>query len=323
MQEKVCLVVIYNHPFVKNVDKINKLYGNRFDKIYHIMPYYRGNNVDIIPVYENSYQFQGYIAQAFSSIYHDEFSYYVFMGDDVLMRPDFSKDTMLDMLKMDENTGYIARNIFVMNESHLISKIWLFPTLLSYIYDEDKHELDGILPDVDTMLDKYKSLGMTPSLISENKLRYLQDFVPVNRKNSFFYKYDLRTSLIDCAKLLKNYVETNSALNYVFPFACGFSDFFAIPAKYFKRFAYISGAMAAKRIFAEVAIPTALAICLDKLSMPKDIKYATVNYPATDARRNELPDKYNHSVKKLLADWDDKNLLLHPVKYSMWEMDID
>ncbi len=320
----VCLAVIYNHQFVNNVEKIEKLYGNRFDKIYHVMPFYRGDNPDIISVYENSYQFQAYVSQALNRIYDDKFDYYVFMADDVLLCPEFSKDTMEDILKINPITSFTARNLRVMCDEYILTRIWLFPSLIEYLYSENKRRIDAILPDIGTMSAKYKTLGLKCPLISENKLKFIQDFAPANRYNNFFYNYDFDNDKMDYKKLLENYKDKEGEpVKYLFPFACGFSDFFVIPKKFIKDFAYYSGVLASVRIFAEVAIPTALCIVSDKINFPKTIGLDAINYSAIDERRNELPDKYEHSVKRLIDEWEDKNLLIHPVKYSMWEMDID
>ncbi len=324
--KKTCLVIIYNHQFTANIEKLEKLYGDRFDKIYHLMPFYTGDKENVIPVYENSYQFPAYITQGLEKFYSDEFDYYAFMGDDVMLHPRFSNNTIEEMLKVDSDTAYIARSLFVIADEHLLTKSWLFPTVLNYMYSDNKDTLDKLLPDIPSMLQKYKKLGMAGHLISEDKVKYLQDLMPVNSQHNFYYKY-MQTNVdenMDYKKLLESYKEkSGESVRYLFPFAGGFSDFFVIPKNYIKKFAYYAGLLARERIFAEVAAPTCLCICFDKIMMPKTTDYKVVNYSAVDKRRKELPGKYNNSVKKLLDDWNDVNLLVHPVKYSMWEMDVE
>ncbi len=324
--KKTCLVIIYNHQFIANIEKLEKLYGGRFDKIYHLMPFYTGNKENVIPVYENSYQFSGYVTQGLDRFFSEEFDYYAFMGDDVMLHPKFSNVTIEDMLKIDADTAFTARNLFVMSDEHLLSRVWLFPTVLNYMYSENREIVDDILPSVPDMMVKYKKLGILRRLITEDKIKYLQDFLPVNCQHNFYYKYmpDYADVNLDLKKILSSFKDDEYGnIKYLFPFAGGFSDFFVIPKDYVKRFAYYAGVLAEERIFAEVAVPTSLCIVLNKIMMPKDIDYKIVNYTSVDSQRKEMPEKYNKSVKKLLNEWNNENLLVHPVKYSIWEMDID
>lgn len=65
-ENKLALMVIYNHRFDKNIELIEKLYSPSFSNIFHIIPFYDGNKENVIPVYESSYQFEGYISQAYT-----------------------------------------------------------------------------------------------------------------------------------------------------------------------------------------------------------------------------------------------------------------
>ena len=56
----VCIVVVFNHRFEENVEKLKEIYKNRFSKVVFLMPFYTGDDRDIISVYESSYQFHGY-----------------------------------------------------------------------------------------------------------------------------------------------------------------------------------------------------------------------------------------------------------------------
>ena len=48
----VPLIIIYNHRFDQNIEKLNKIYGERFSKIYHLVPFYDGDLPNVIPVFE-------------------------------------------------------------------------------------------------------------------------------------------------------------------------------------------------------------------------------------------------------------------------------
>ena len=62
LQQKVALIIIYNHQYNKNIDVLERIYKDRFHDIYHLVPFYRGDRKNVIPVYESSHYFQGYIS---------------------------------------------------------------------------------------------------------------------------------------------------------------------------------------------------------------------------------------------------------------------
>ena len=113
---KLCLAIIFNHKFNKNIPILDKIYRNRFNNLYYIVPF---NMVQIegiepkkiITVYETSYCFQGYIAQAYEKIKSIEYSHYVFIGDDQILNPSFNENNMLDYLNIKENESYIKEII--------------------------------------------------------------------------------------------------------------------------------------------------------------------------------------------------------------------
>ena len=44
METKVALLVIYNHRYDKNIVRVKQIYAKRFSYIYHVMPFYDGND---------------------------------------------------------------------------------------------------------------------------------------------------------------------------------------------------------------------------------------------------------------------------------------
>ena len=47
----VCLVIFQNHQYTRNIEVLDRLYGERFDHIVHVVPFYDGSRDDVIPVY--------------------------------------------------------------------------------------------------------------------------------------------------------------------------------------------------------------------------------------------------------------------------------
>lgn len=108
MNNKLCLIIIFNHRFDKNIDKLRKLYKDRFSNIRFLVPFYNGMDNDVIPVYGSSFQFQGYISQGFNQYYNDMFEHYLFIADDMIINPSINEDNYADFFKLDSTTGYIT-----------------------------------------------------------------------------------------------------------------------------------------------------------------------------------------------------------------------
>ena len=76
MDTKIALLVIYNHRYDKNILRIEQIYEGRFSHIYHVVPFYDGNKENVITVFDSSFQFQGYISQAYQHLKNKKFSHF-------------------------------------------------------------------------------------------------------------------------------------------------------------------------------------------------------------------------------------------------------
>ena len=115
MSRNICLIILFNHKYVQNVKILDKIYSNRFSSIYYVMPFYNGelNGVDgvdeshIITVYESSYCFQGYIAQAYEKIKNEDCTHYLIIADDLLLNPRLNERNLIQELELKNNESYI------------------------------------------------------------------------------------------------------------------------------------------------------------------------------------------------------------------------
>lgn len=96
----VKLVVVFNHRFDGNIPILNRLYAGRFSSVNYLVPFYNGKKLvggnRIIPVYDSSYQFNGFFAQGFDEFYDEDADYYFFVGDDVLLKPEVNENTVFE-----------------------------------------------------------------------------------------------------------------------------------------------------------------------------------------------------------------------------------
>ena len=78
------------------------IYGRRFSQLVFLCPYYSGDDSDVISVYENSYQFPGYILQAYEKIVARKSDYFFFISDDVLLNPSINEDNIVEVLELNK-----------------------------------------------------------------------------------------------------------------------------------------------------------------------------------------------------------------------------
>jgi len=341
MHNEICLVIIYNHNYEKNINLVEEIYRNKFKNICHIMPFYTGNKENVIGVYESSYQFNGYITQALKSFFDQRYSHYVFIADDVLLNPKITENTIINELKLDNNCGFISEPSLLKND-YFINWCWTFSSVLNLLKGGNACEYQKFIPSIEKAQEKFKKLGidvdngitseyfnlcqkyassaksacyrftLDENIIRENKLKYFiyNLFSKKSDKNKF------------CQKILNSEYKKIKEPNLIYPLARAYSDFFVIPGAKISEFAYISGIFAATRIFVEVAIPTSMILTLDKIKTDNDI--LLIPRPIwTKAENEELQKKHNCSIKNLINNFPEDTLLYHPVKLSKWRVDIE
>jgi hypothetical protein len=316
---EICLCVIYNHNYEKNIDKVELIYKGRFKNIYHLMPFYRGGRKNVLSVWGNSYFFSGFVAQGLHGFYDDKYSQYVFVGDDVMLDKTVNENSLRDKLTLSNGDGFTAKNIYGIESQHLASRWWIYPSFRNYLYSANGAQFKHLIPGIPTVISLHKKHGLKPRLFAKEEIQYLEKFL---KKKRHFFKYDMQYDGHNIMELLENYVPKRQATEYVYPFAAGFSDFFVIPGDAIKNFAYYAGIFAAAGIFAEMAIPTGMVLTLENIKRPKDIRQHILNFTSTDSRRLDYVKDNHASMKNLWDNWPDDTLLIHPVKLSEWNVDV-
>jgi len=104
----VALIIIYNHQYNKNIEILEQIYKGRFSNIYHLVPFYNGEKPNVIPVYENSYYFQGYVAQGFKSYFRKDYAHYFFIADDLILNPIIDETNYTSYLNLNSNSCFLV-----------------------------------------------------------------------------------------------------------------------------------------------------------------------------------------------------------------------
>lgn len=297
---KIALLVIYNHRFDKNIARVENLYKNRFSNIFHIMPFYDGDVENVIPVYESSYYFQGYVAQAYTHLKRKGFSHFFIIADDLILNPSVSESNIFEKMGIDSDSCWIGGDKIEFQNLEIewsrLSEALTFSLKVSGV------EVSKILPSKEVAVDKFKKFGLSTGKIAWSVLKKM----PFRRYKQIAFKYkQLNCSLHD-----------GFELNY--PLVGAYSDSFLVTSSVMDKFCSYAGAFAALDLFVEIAVPTALVLASDKLCFDKDVKMHQKTF-WTEADVEKIENKYSKKLDLLLSDFSEDCLFLHPIKLSKWE----
>ncbi|MDD6001267.1 MAG: hypothetical protein PUC50_03635 [Bacteroidales bacterium] len=291
---KICLLVIYNHRYDKNISTIEKIYYDKFKYIYHIIPFYNGNKNNVITVYESSYYFQGYISQAYQHIKNKGFTHFFIIADDMLINPHLNENNLFDKIGINEYDVYFPNFRSLNNSPNWIWK----KQALNWKITHPGVEIQDILPKAETVKKIFREKGYPLDEIEDG-------YKPISWKRKIF-------NFIFRKKKEKEYIQLP------YPLLCGYSDIMIIPSTLMDTFCLYCGAFAATNLFVENAIPTTLAIIAPQIKFDNNCK---LKYGAmwTDKDSNFL-QKYNFSLSELINNFPKEKLFLHPIKLSKWKL---
>lgn len=351
--KKICVLVIYNHNYEKNIAKVRELLGKSFSHIYQIMPFYQGTEPDVISVYENSYRFSGYIAQALAKIPHVEsYSHFLVTADDIILHPDFNEDNLIEKLGLDDETAYITRANMMDDK-----KIYTWPRCAYSYYNllriapscEPWKHLPS--PEQARELCRHHGFDCERGVHQAPFSAYCMNsdageiigglIKPTTRKAGL---RGLRSAAVIFCSMLSTlvrdtlkpagkkgsswtrsfcfwsqyFVPRKSDDTLMYPLLGGYSDLCIIPAGAMPKFAHYCGVMAAMNIFVELAIPTALHFACTKVKKEKDIAYKSILLWDNKARE-ELRIRHHASLQELKQSWPADVFFYHPVKLSAWK----
>ena len=103
----VSLIFVHNHRFEQNLARLDKLFGDRFHDIQHLVPFYRGPAKNVISVYESSHRFENFFAQGFPRFCKAGSSHYLFCADDMIINPQLNESNLCAELGLEKGSGYI------------------------------------------------------------------------------------------------------------------------------------------------------------------------------------------------------------------------
>lgn len=292
MDSKVVLLVVYNHRYDKNIPVIERLYKGLFSHIFHLVPFYDGTIENVIPVYDSSYYFQNYIAQAYTHISRMGFTHFLIVADDMILNPGINEKNIWEQMGIDYSDCYISR----------VSILQQRPTFWAHTVQGLKYkvvqpgvEIQKILPPKEEAERRFSIHGIPTGKVPLKRL------IP-------------HTWL----QLYKNIIkELPFSLTLDYPLIGGYSDIFLVTSKEMPLFCQYCGAFAATKLFVEIAIPTALYLTADSVKIDKDVKLKRGDIWDNDIV--ELEKSFNKDLSALIHSFPEEKLFLHPVKMSKWK----
>lgn len=304
--KNVALIIIYNHRYDQNIEKIERIYKDRFSHIFHLVPFYDGTKQNVIAVYENSYRFQGYIAQGLTAFFSDKFDHYFFIGDDLILNPELNEQNYAEVFRLDSDTAFIPSLV----DLHKCDKFWhRVGEAYRYRVRSGGVEVENELPDAEQA---HKSFARHNRITGSFPLFqiYRKPNKPANFRERYHYLiWIYRKIRYKRKKFMPSY-----------PLIGGYADIFIVPSGVIKKFAHYSGAFAATGLFVELAIPTALVLTANKIVTEESLgrkgfaMWSTEDLQALEPYKNSLSNLFNNFPKELLY--------FHPVKLSKWKIDI-
>ena len=293
MNTKIALIVIYNHRFDKNIKRVQDIYSKKFSYIYHIVPFYDGiiDGVNVIPVYESSYYFQGYISQAYQHIKNNGFTHYFIIADDLIVNPVIDQHNIWEKIGAGmDDCFFVATPDFFQHPYRYWDSVW---AAMTYKRKQKGVEILKILPSKSCAEAIFKSHGFPVGKVSLKAILSFQWRAWVRSIQKIPWRRELDYPLIGC-----------------------YSDTFMVTADVMDKFCTYCGAFAATNLFVEVALPTAMVLAAKNIKFDKDLK---LHYGALWPKTIHELDKYDRNLSNLINNFPKDKFFLHPIKLSQWK----
>ena len=294
----ICLTFIFNHQYEKNIPKLREIYGDRFSTIRYLSPFstYNGDQ-EVIPVYETSINFQGYIAQVYKQL-PKNYEYYIFCADDLLLNPDFNENNIIDKLDC-VKSSYIKYLNPVWEHSFAWHK---FEECNNYPKKECNVDYQSLLPSRVELLDKYNEFSVEYNNISLKNFRGIYDKSITWERIWSGLKYLIKTKY-------KRYVHL--------PLIEGYSDFIIVPSQSLKIFCHYCGIFSAMNIWVDAAIATALVLSSEKIRTEKDHSYKGIEIWNEDELRLRTANS-KYKLDQIAKLFNKDEFYIHPIKLSKY-----
>ncbi len=300
---RFCLVVVFNHRFEGNLPLLRALYRGRFSTVRFLVPFYRGEDRDVVPVFESSATFQGYFAQARRHLAAEGISHYVFVADDLLLDPAINETNLHVYLRLRPGGGYTK---YLEPFSSLTSRWTHFNRTLRALRFDEFVNARNELPPREEAVARLAAHGLEVRPLGWRNL----EAVP----GPWWHRAK------EWLKTLWLLHHRRDGRELPYPLLMGYADLLVVPAAALGEFCHLCGVFAAMGIFVECAAVTALALAVPDLSLERDLTRRGLEL-WSDAERHAFWTRYSARLPRLLEDFPAGCLYVHPVKLHHWQAD--
>src|SRR5882672_3608739 len=297
---RAALVVLYNHKYDRNIPKVEAIYRGRFADIFHLVPFYTGTQPNVIPVYENSQFFQGYIAQGARGFMRPEFAHYLFAADDLVLSPAISAASYREIFKLDAGASFLPR----LESLPAAATHWT-------------NYRNAVLFDPFTKYGVEVRNELPPAA---QAARLLARHGVANREFSFAQVYGAPGMRALGRYLVDRLRHKGSLRRTRYPLARSYSDLAVVSAACIREFCHYCGIFAATDLFVELAVPTALALAAERIVTEKDLALQGKALWSAAEQSAEL-ERYGKQLGELFRRFPPDCLYIHPVKLSTWSFE--
>lgn len=307
----VALVIIYNHRYDNNIPKIEEIYSNKFKNIFHLVPFYDGTKENVIAVYENSFYFEGYVAQAkYFLKKQGKFDHFLFIGDDLILNPQINESNYKDYFNIDLNASFLPNYIELSTKEDYWDRLL---DAVNYRFSIRGLEIENQKPNYDEAINKFREKNLTEPFVISKLIYKLPKRNEYSKGILGYIKY------IREKKRIKELLKIEK-IKLEYPLVGSYSDIFIISNNNFDRFTHLCGVFSASKLFVELALPTAMVLSCDKIITENDLSMKGITF-WTHEENVTFQKQYNLSINDLFSSFPKDALYFHPVKLSKWKFD--
>ena len=235
---------LFNHRFEANLPVLDMLYAGRFPRRHVLMPFASNPGPDISRVHDAGRNFAAFFAEAARDFLSGDISHYVVIPDDLLLNPHLDAGNFAARLELAGGEAWINNLV----SADALRWRWPHAGEAAASFERYAKALDigDLLPPADEARARFEKLGVTfpgphrPAMGERRKLW---------RQSKWCWLSALAMR----------------GRPAPYPLLAGYSDFLVIPGDRMEAFCHYCGVLGAMNIFAEVAVPTALALACDRV----------------------------------------------------------
>lgn len=336
----VALVIIYNHHYPQNVERLNQMYGSRFDSVTHLIPNYMGDRPDVIPVFGNGHQFSSYVAQAHHHLRHLEVDRYLFIADDLILNPRIDQQNVAEVLGVDGEQCFLP---FFLPFWNLDRYYGLAHDAYYWRPSMPGAEVEQLLPSVAEAEARFARAGFPvrpipysvvhlPGLVTSNTPAETRKLDTGAKHKGFvarLYESERGRALLRGAysTAVLPLERARKPVRLAYPVIGGYTDILSVPKTLLADFSAYCGLFAAGGLYCEAAIPTAMVLTTHDIVTEADLPrkgMALGETPIIGAQhwhagpRRDFAAENDHNLERFLAGFPQDLLYIHPVKMSEW-----